>query len=651
MIENTEPTSECRVPSGRIVRELRARRGWTRADLATRADCSEETIVRVECCQSTQYSTLSQIAEALGVEVRELLAGVEPVMVVVEVTTCKLFGEDNEWIRPDLERAIKSAISDGFELISTRKESQDTMSWRSIKIALTWEDSIRLLDACRARTLGECGVFWMSLDREVVPALIGILQELGSLDRIAAARALAELGPAARVAVPALIDLLHDGSREARMESAKALGAIGPDARAAVPALIERLRCGDCDAQFPAAALGRIGPEARAAMPALIDLLQRGDPDARSAAAAALGGIGPEARAAVPAVIEWLQRGDPDADIVATALGRIGPDARDAVPPLIDRLQRGDSDARRAAAAALGRIGPAAVPPLIDRLQRGDWDVRRAAAAALGGIGPEAREAVPALIELLQRGDSDTRGAAAAALGRIGGQEAVPALIELLQGGDWDAYSAAAKVLGEIGTEARAAVPALIERLRRGDRRARIAAAALGGIGPDARAAVPPLIELLQQPGDLNARIAAAVALDRIAGQVARGEVPDPEIVSNAMRALSDIGREAVPSLIGLLGAGDAGVRRTAARILALMDLSEIDIAALRLIKAGEIDIHGVSKKIPNIRLLRDRTGCGLMQAKGSVEKMMALGDDALQRLIEKLTDPGESVASEATRR
>jgi HEAT repeat protein len=507
-----------------------------------------------------------------------------------------------------------------------------------------------------------------SIGRDTVPPLIEPLRGEDARVQCLAAQILGRIGRDAREAVPALIALLPRGDSDARSAAAEALVTIGPEARDAVPPLIERLRGEDAGIQSNAAQiLGSLGPEARQAVPPLIERLQRGDRDARRAAAA-LGRIGPEARAAVPALIELLQHWGWEArHAAAAALGEIGPEARQAVPALVERLRHRNPDARRDAAVALDRIVagspyglPAAVtrdlvPPLIELLRGEDAGVWSTAARILGLIGPEAGEAVPDLIQLLQRGDSDDRSDAAVALDRIVAgspyglpaavtRDLVPPLIELLRGEDAGVWGPAARILGKIGPEARQAVPALIELLQRGDRDARDAAWALGGIGPEARAAVPALIELLQR-GDRDARKDAAVALGRIGGQVAvaallevlEGAVPDPEVVSNAMRVLSDIGREVVPPLIELLGAEDAGVR-TAARILALMDLTEIDLAALRLIKAGAIDINGVSKKIPNIRLLRDRTGCGLKQAKESVEKMMALGDDTMQRLIEKLT-------------
>ena len=106
----------------------------------------------------------------------------------------------------------------------------------------------------------------------------------------------------------------------------------------------------------------------------------------------------------------------------------------------VAQLKDRDSGARSAAAAALGRIGPAAkgaVPGLTAALKDRHAQVRYDAAAALGQIGPAAKGAVPALIDCLKEEDERSRRAAAWALGHIGpeARAAVPALIDLLKGG------------------------------------------------------------------------------------------------------------------------------------------------------------------------------------------------------------------------
>ena len=80
---------------------------------------------------------------------------------------------------------------------------------------------------------------------------------------------------------------------------------------------------------------------------------------------------------------------------------------------------------------------------------------RRAAAHALGQIGPEAKAAVPALMELLKDTDSELRWLAALALGQIGpeAKAAVPALMELLKDEEEKVYREAAEALGKIKSD------------------------------------------------------------------------------------------------------------------------------------------------------------------------------------------------------
>jgi HEAT repeat protein len=113
------------------------------------------------------------------------------------------------------------------------------------------------------------------------------------------------------------------------------------------------------------------------------------------------------------------------------------------------------------------------VPALCRALADGEGFVRRAAAVALGSIGPVAGAAVPALVRLLINDpDTDVTWAAAEALRAIGAAEAavgaVPNLVGPLRDKDGTARVAAARALGALGPVARLAVPELIRAL--GDR-------------------------------------------------------------------------------------------------------------------------------------------------------------------------------------
>jgi HEAT repeat protein len=71
------------------------------------------------------------------------------------------------------------------------------------------------------------------------------------------------------------------------------------------------------------------------------------------------------------------------------------------------------------AAHGLGKVGAEAVPMLTEMLHDKQWGVRKAAAEALGRIGPEAKSAVPELTALLQDKNGDVAEGVAEALERI----------------------------------------------------------------------------------------------------------------------------------------------------------------------------------------------------------------------------------------
>ena len=107
--------------------------------------------------------------------------------------------------------------------------------------------------------------------------------------------------------------------------------------------------------------------------------------------------------------------------------------------------------------------------------------------------------------------------------------------------------SFAADALSEIGTEARVAIPALIEALKDQDRFVRISAAkGLGKMGTEAKAAVPPLIELLKDSEPL-VRANAAEALGRMGAEA-----------KTAILALTELQKDQAP-VVRLAAAGALG--------------------------------------------------------------------------------------------
>ena len=128
-------------------------------------------------------------------------------------------------------------------------------------------------------------------------------------DRVAAAEALADLGPRARDAVPALVGILAQKHPPILLERAvgKTLRAIGRDA---VPELVALLKAGKVATRLGATkALEIIGRAAKAAVEPLIKALETDDDyGVRIGAARALGAIGPGAAGALPALRKAASR-------------------------------------------------------------------------------------------------------------------------------------------------------------------------------------------------------------------------------------------------------------------------------------------------------------------------------------------------------
>lgn len=294
-----------------------------------------------------------------------------------------------------------------------------------------------------------------------------------------AVRAIAALGPGARVALPVLLRATRDDTEEVRFWSVEAIRRIGPGARQAVPALLAVLTDDVRRVQLLArTALEAVGP---AAVPALLPALRNPDPWVRANAAEALGAIGASGGGSV---VKDLARLLTDDSLwvrasAGWALGTFGPRAKPAVKPLVNALQeelRRDPDLRAPAqrarveqySYALGRIGSAAkdaVPGLLSVFFDGGDSLRVVAAAALAGIGSRA---APALGQALTSERMATRIEAAHGLRLMGpeGKKAVPALNRVLEttdelDGGHDLLVATADALGSIGKSAKGALGAL----------------------------------------------------------------------------------------------------------------------------------------------------------------------------------------------
>eukprot|EP00931_Biecheleriopsis_adriatica_P030928 TRINITY_DN18176_c0_g1_i10.p1 TRINITY_DN18176_c0_g1~~TRINITY_DN18176_c0_g1_i10.p1 ORF type:complete len:602 (-),score=95.61 TRINITY_DN18176_c0_g1_i10:195-2000(-) len=174
----------------------------------------------------------------------------------------------------------------------------------------------------------------------------------------------------------------------------------------------------------------------------------------------AIGNLGIAGKPFAPAVAELLdERNSEVRKAAADALGKLGPEAGGPFAPQVaELLEDSDYGIRKTAAEALGKLGPAAGGPFASQVAElckdSDWRVRRAAADALGKLGPEAGGPFASQVaELLQDSDEDVRRAAAGVLGNLGpgaGGRFAPRVAELLKESDWKVRYAAADALGKL---------------------------------------------------------------------------------------------------------------------------------------------------------------------------------------------------------
>jgi HEAT repeat protein len=188
-----------------------------------------------------------------------------------------------------------------------------------------------------------------------------------------------------------------------------------------------------------------------------------------------------------------LQRGSPKEQAEAReAMRALGSGA---VPSLIKALEKQDSRFKRTILTYTSRF------PMVSRWIRPTARQPRAdAATALGEIGPSASNAIPALVPMSELTNNFGLSCPAkAALLRIRGDSIEPLLRTLDNPGSPE-WVDAVHLLAQFGTNAFTAVPALSRALTSTNENVRITAAfGLGHIHSNARIAVPALINAINQ--------------------------------------------------------------------------------------------------------------------------------------------------------
>jgi HEAT repeat protein len=156
-----------------------------------------------------------------------------------------------------------------------------------------------------------------------LPQLVQALKDSDKFVRWIAARALGKLAPLrAREVVPALVCLLEEVDLDVRLAGIEAIGMYETSAVSAVPALTEIVNKGDAESRIAVMrALESIGPKAASALPAMRPLLINLDPRLRAEAARVMGQFGSLAREYLPDLRRLLR--DPDSEVRRTASAAI----------------------------------------------------------------------------------------------------------------------------------------------------------------------------------------------------------------------------------------------------------------------------------------------------------------------------------------
>lgn len=284
-------------------------------------------------------------------------------------------------------------------------------------------------------------------------------------------------------------------------------------------------------------------------LPRLCRELDHKDGATRKSAAKSIRAMGVSAKNAGPALIGSLNSNDADVRYcISDALVCIGASDQPTRVALTEALAHDHLSLRVYSAAVLLeilRVTKGNVSDLMRRLQlvftdgisSDDEDVCRIAVESLdsAAVKPDP-STVPALIAILKRRcynvdylKTDMHRSATRLLGRLGpaAKAAVPALIELLRRGSDKQQIQVVYTLGAIGPDAREAIPALLEVISENDivphefglweksEAPHEAAEALLKIRPDPRVVVPKLIELLQHK-DPEIQVIARELLDKI---------------------------------------------------------------------------------------------------------------------------------------
>ena len=266
--------------------------------------------------------------------------------------------------------------------------------------------------------------------KTVAPALVAALRDADPSVRASAANALKYFPAAARQVIPALIELIRDRDVAVHNAAACTLEVVGSLPNELIPSVVAALK--DHYLKRHESGAENLSISQPAAEEAdLIPPVLSGESSASEQGLRRILSVVPNVETLLPALNEVAKDPNEAVRVLAnSALERIGPAA---IPALIDVTHCQAELARLPAFHTLTNIafkeihlhGRTIMPALIARLDDSNERLRRAAAEALGQIGPEAKAALPSLTELANQGSTELRNAVAETIRRINSGESL----------------------------------------------------------------------------------------------------------------------------------------------------------------------------------------------------------------------------------
>jgi HEAT repeat protein len=485
---------------------------------------------------------------------------------------------------------------------------------------------------------------------QTVPVLKEMLASEDALVRVAAARALLELGVDADMALPVLKEVLDCACKPVRAQTLRGLERHGATLRSAAPLVAAALDATDPQMRLNATrALWRIAPDHEAIVPSLRELLgSRPHSQEARGALEMIVEMKTAARPLLPTLRRVLPLDNPRA--TRLALQRIRPPASPAkpVPPLpkrrlgevspvleeaiaevvervslinvdhnkvlvdsvrgFERTHPGEPAAQQLAVAllteaceplrvfgaanALRRLGKPVEPVVVEALNDDEPNVRHCAVRGLVIFSEDVDRLLPQLIVRLDDPDPEVQNAAADKIFNLGeaALAAVPALKEQLESGAPHVRAQAAGTLWKVTDQAEPSCSTLIELLGHEDLEIRRSAMIyLGLMGADAAPAVPVLAAMRDEIDSYPASVyhLAHHWADALEDIGTPAAAAVPQLLEFAKDSNQrDLGRQAAIAALAEIGASD---QRTVPVLLELIDREDYSIQRSAVDALGDL--------------------------------------------------------------